>query len=205
NEALIAYQNGYVHLHTRVAIDAGSLNNPTFTEKQNNQLLITTIGKIIFNEIIPKEFPYMNEPTHSNLEIETPEEFFIDQGVNVKEAIEERAIVSPFKKGILGDIIAEVFKRYKISETSKMLDRMKDLGFNYSTKAGMTVGSSDIVVLDEKEEILQEAQGKVDSVLRQFRRGLITDEERYNRVISIWSDAKDVIQDKLMESLDASN
>ena len=205
NEALIAYQNGHVHLHTRVAIDAKSLNNPTFTEKQNSQLLLTTVGKIIFNEIIPKEFPYINEPTRSNLEVETPDTYFLEPGADVKEAIKERPLVHPFKKGILGDIIAEVFKQYKISETSKMLDRMKDLGFSYSTKAGMTVGISDIVVLEEKEEILEEAQKQVDGVLRQFRRGLITDEERYNRVISIWSDAKDDIQDKLMDSLDNSN
>src|SRR5690625_283201 len=86
-----------------------------------------------------------------------------------------------------------------------MLDRMKELGFIYSTKAGMTVGVSDIVDLKEKVVVLDEAQKQVDGVLRQFRRGLITDEERYNRVISIWSDAKDVIQDKLMDSLDSAN
>src|SRR5690625_4790061 len=114
NEALIAYQNGYVHLHSRIAVQAGSLNNPTFTEEQNNKLLLTTIGKIIFNEIIPKEFPYINEPTRTNLEIETPDNYFLDNGVNIKEEIEKHELVSPFKKGILGDIIAEVFKRYKI-------------------------------------------------------------------------------------------
>ena len=205
NEAITAYYNGHVHLHSRVALHAGSLNNQTFTEEQNNQLLVTTIGKIIFNEIIPETFPYINEPTKSNLEEKTPEIYFLDKGVNVKEEIEKRELVPPFKKGILGDIIAEVFKQYKISETSKMLDRMKDLGFSYSTKAGMTVGISDIVVLKEKQELLDEAQAQVDSVQRQFRRGLITEEERYNRVITIWSDVKDVIQDKLMESLDKMN
>jgi len=205
NEAIMAYHNGYVHLHTRVAIAASSLNNPTFTEEQNNQLLVTTIGKIIFNEIIPEAFPYINEPTLTNLEEETPEKYFIGKGVNVKEEIASRETVSPFKKGILGDIIAEVFKRYKISETSKMLDRMKDLGFKYSTTAGMTVGVSDIVVLEEKPELLEEAQEKVDRVQASFKRGLITEEERYSRVISIWSDVKDVIQDKLMESLDHLN
>ncbi len=66
-----------------------------------------------------------------------------------------------------------------------MLDRMKDLGFKYSTRAGITVGVSDIVVLPEKDEILEEAQDKVDKVMKQFRRGLITEEERYDRVISI--------------------
>ena len=86
-----------------------------------------------------------------------------------------------------------------------MLDRMKDLGFKYSTKAGITVGVADIVVLPEKGEILEEAQDKVDKVLKQFSRGLITEEERYDRVISYWSAAKDVIQEKLMESLDNLN
>src|SRR5699024_4525396 len=143
-EAITAYQNEYVHLHTRVALYAGSLNKDTFTEEQNNQLLVTTIGKIIFNEIILQDYPYINEPTHSNLEEKITYKYLLDKGTNVKEEIDKREVIPPFKKGILGDIIAEVFKRYKISETSKMLDRMKDLGFNYSTKAGMTVGVSDI-------------------------------------------------------------
>ncbi|OKL35932.1 DNA-directed RNA polymerase subunit beta' [Domibacillus mangrovi] len=205
NEAILAYQNGYVHLHTRVAVAASSLENQTFTEEQNKQLLVTTVGKLIFNEILPDTFPYINEPTNSNLEVKTPEKYFIAAGVNVPEHIAEQEIVPPFKKGILGNIIAEVFKRFKITETSKMLDRMKDLGFKHSTKAGITVGVADIVVLGEKEGILHEAQAKVDNVMKQFRRGLITEEERYDRVISIWSAAKDVIQGKLMASLDIRN
>ena len=205
NEALLAYQNGYVHLHTRVAVSASSLKNPTFTDEQNKKLLATTVGKLIFNEILPRSFPYINEPTKENLEVETPEKYFIDPGVDVVEAIKEMPLVAPFKKKILGNIIAEVFKRYKITETSKMLDRMKDLGFKYSTKAGITVGVSDIVVLAEKQEIIDEAQKKVDNVMKQFKRGLITEEERYDRVISIWSAAKDVIQGKLMDSLENTN
>ncbi|SET72964.1 DNA-directed RNA polymerase subunit beta' [Oceanobacillus limi] len=205
SEAMLAYQNGYVHLHTRVAVQASSLNNRTFTDKQQNQLLLTTVGKLIFNEILPDSFPYINEPTKENLEVSTPSKYFVEDGTNIREEIKNREIIKPFKKGFLGDIIAEVFKRFQISETSKMLDRMKDLGFSYSTKAGMTVGVSDIVVLAEKEAILEEAQSKVDKVLKQFRRGLITEEERYDRVIAIWSQAKDTIQDKLMQSLDIRN
>ncbi|OLN23113.1 DNA-directed RNA polymerase subunit beta' [Domibacillus antri] len=205
NEAILAYQNGYVHLHTRVAVAASSLENQTFTEEQNKKLLVTTVGKLIFNEILPDTFPYINEPTSSNLEVKTPEKYFVDAGVDVREHIAKQEIVPPFKKKILGNIIAEVFKRFKITETSKMLDRMKDLGFRHSTKAGITVGVADIVVLGEKEEILKEAQAKVDNVMKQFRRGLITEEERYDRVISVWSAAKDVIQGKLMESLDKRN
>ncbi|WP_068677173.1 DNA-directed RNA polymerase subunit beta' [Oceanobacillus sp. Castelsardo] len=205
NEAMIAYQNGYVHLHTRIAVKASTLNNQTFTEEQNSQLLLTTVGKLIFNEILPASFPYINEPTRLNLEEKTPENYFVNPGTNIKEEIKNRELVKPFKKGFLGDIIAEVFKLYKITETSKMLDRMKDLGFSYSTKAGMTVGISDIVVLPEKQAILDEAQEKVDKVLKQFRRGLITEEERYDRVISIWTITKDTIQAKLMESLSNRN
>ncbi|MGP1910403.1 DNA-directed RNA polymerase subunit beta' [Metabacillus sp. JX24] len=205
NEALLAYQNGYVHLHTRIAVQASSLPNESFTDEQRKKLLVTTVGKLIFNEILPPSFPYMNEPTKSNIEDETPEKFFIDANVNVKEFIQSQEIISPFKKGILGKIIAEIFKKFHITETSKMLDRMKDLGFRYSTKAGITVGVSDIIVLREKEEILKEAQAKVDNVLKQFKRGLITEEERYERVISIWSASKDVIQGKLMASLDKRN
>ncbi|MEH7383195.1 DNA-directed RNA polymerase subunit beta' [Bacillus sp. JJ1533] len=205
NEAILAYQNGYVHYHTRVAVHAGSLNNETFTDEQNNMLLMTTVGKLIFNEILPKSFPYINEPTKTNLEVKTPEKYFIPKGANVKELIQSQEQIDPFKKKILGNIIAEVFKRFKITETSKMLDRMKDLGFKHSTKAGITVGVADIVVLAEKEEILAQAQAKVDNVLKQFRRGLITEDERYDRVISIWSAAKDNIQNKLMASLDKRN
>ncbi|BDG45540.1 MULTISPECIES: DNA-directed RNA polymerase subunit beta' [Parageobacillus] len=205
DEALLAYHNGYVHLHSRIAVHAGSLKNETFTEEQNNKLLITTVGKLIFNEILPNSFPYINEPTTENIEGRTPDKYFLDKGANVKEEIRKRELVPPFKKKVLGQIIAEVFKRFKITETSKMLDRMKDLGFQYSTKAGITIGVADIVVLPEKQEILEEAQAKVDTVLKQFRRGLITDEERYERVISIWSAAKDKIQDRLMKSLDKRN
>ena len=205
NEALVAYQNGYVHLHSRVAVNAGSLGNPTFSEEQNNMLLMTTVGKLIFNEILPKTFPYINEPTQENLEVKTSERFFVEKGANVVDRIKAQPIIDPFKKGYLGKIIAEVFKRFKITETSKMLDRMKDLGFKYSTKAGITVGVADIVVLEEKKQIIIDAQTKVDNVMKQFRRGLITEDERYDRVISIWSAAKDEIQAKLMKSLDRRN
>jgi DNA-directed RNA polymerase subunit beta' len=205
NEALLAYQNGYVHLHTRVAVNAGTLNKQSFTEKQNKMLLITTVGKLIFNEILPESFPYMNEPTKQNIEEKTPDNYFVETSVNVKEHIAAQEEIAPFKKGILGKIIAEIFKKFHITETSKMLDRLKNLGFRYSTKAGITVGVSDIIVLKEKQEIIGEGQNKVDNVLKQFRRGLITEEERYERVISIWSAAKDNIQGKLMASLDKRN
>jgi DNA-directed RNA polymerase subunit beta' len=205
NEVLLAYQNGHAHLHTRIAIAAGSLNNQTFSEEQSKMLLLTTVGKVIFNEILPETFPYINEPTDFNLQVETPSKYFVPTTTDVRKHIAEEELVSPFKKKILGNIIAEVFKRFHITETSRMLDRMKNLGFKYSTRAGITIGISDIVVLPDKGKVLEEAQDKVDKVLKQFRRGLITEEERYDRVISYWSAAKDVIQEKLMKSLDNLN
>ncbi|WP_188208017.1 DNA-directed RNA polymerase subunit beta' [Alkalibacillus aidingensis] len=204
-EAITAYDNGYVHLHSRIGVQASSLENPQFTEEQNKKVIVTTVGKLIFNEILPESFPYINEPTSSNLEVATPDVYFVDTSEDLKEVLKNRDLVKPFKKGILGDIISEVFKYYKLSETSKMLDRMKDLGFKYSTKAGITIGVSDIVVLGDKQEVLEKAQEKVDKVLKQFRRGLITEEERYDRVVAIWTEAKDVIQDKLMDSLGTLN
>ena len=86
-----------------------------------------------------------------------------------------------------------------------MLDRMKDLGFKFSSKAGITVGVADIVVLPDKQQILDEHEKLVDRITKQFNRGLITEEERYNAVVEIWTDAKDQIQGELMQSLDKTN
>ncbi|WP_072218498.1 DNA-directed RNA polymerase subunit beta', partial [Listeria monocytogenes] len=205
NEAQLAYQNGYVHLHSRIAVFAGSIPNERFTDEQRNQLLITTVGKLIFNTILPKSFPYINEPTKFNLEIETPAKYFVDTTTDVRAHIAAQELIDPFKKKILGNIIAEVFKKFHITETSKMLDRMKDLGFKISTKAGMTVGIADILTLEEKHEILEKAHDTVEKITKSFRRGLITDDERYERVIGVWNAAKDEIQGKLILSLDRLN
>ncbi|SDJ09261.1 DNA-directed RNA polymerase subunit beta' [Natribacillus halophilus] len=205
NEAITAYQNGYVHLHTRIALPVSSMGDMVFPDKVKDQLLLTTIGKLLFNEILPDSFPYINEPSANNLENETPERYFVPKGTDVKAHFAEMELVDPFKKGFLGDIIAEVFKKFQVTETSRMLDSMKDLGFYYSTKAGITVGVSDVEVLPEKQEILDDAEDKVNRVTKQFKRGLITEEERYDKIISIWSEAKDTIQERLMKTLDSSN
>ena len=209
NEVLKAYANGYVHLHSRIGVHAASFNNPTFTEEQNKKILLTSVGKVIFNEIIPDSFAYINEPTQTNLENKTPEKYFIapteigEKGL--KAYFDEQPLIKPFNKNFLGNIIAEVFNRFSITDTSMMLDRMKDLGFKFSSKAGITVGVSDIVVLPDKQDILDEHEKLVEKVTKQFNRGLITDFERYNAVIEIWTDAKDQIQSELMGSLEETN
>lgn len=209
NEVLKAYANGFVHLHTRIGVHASSFNNPTFTEEQNKKILATSVGKIIFNEIIPDSFAYINEPTQENLERKTPNRYFIDPTTlgegGLKEYFENEELIEPFNKKFLGNIIAEVFNRFSITDTSMMLDRMKDLGFKFSSKAGITVGVADIVVLPDKQQILDEHEKLVDRITKQFNRGLITEEERYNAVVEIWTDAKDQIQRELMQSLDKTN
>lgn len=209
NEVLKAYANGFVHLHTRIGVHASSFNNPTFTEEQNKKILATSVGKIIFNEIIPDSFAYINEPTQENLERKTPNRYFIDPTTlgegGLKEYFENEELIEPFNKKFLGNIIAEVFNRFSITDTSMMLDRMKDLGFKFSSKAGITVGVADIVVLPDKQQILDEHEKLVDRITKQFNRGLITEEERYNAVVEIWTDAKDKIQGELMQSLDKTN
>ncbi|WP_035065124.1 DNA-directed RNA polymerase subunit beta' [Carnobacterium maltaromaticum] len=211
-EAITAYQSGYVHMHSRIGVQTDNIyresNHPIekpFSDWQKERILITTVGKLLFNEIMPPEFPYLNEPTNFNLEDSTPDKYFVEAGTDIPAHIKKQDLILPFKKKNLGNIIAEVFKKFHITETSKMLDRMKDLGYKHSTRAGITVGIADIVVLHEKQEVLDDAHNQVDNVTKQFRRGLITDEERYERVIAIWNKAKDPIQIKLMESLDAKN
>ncbi|MCD0935322.1 DNA-directed RNA polymerase subunit beta', partial [Staphylococcus aureus] len=193
----------------RIGVHASSFNNPTFTEEQNKKILATSVGKIIFNEIIPDSFAYINEPTQENLERKTPNRYFIDPTTlgegGLKEYFENEELIEPFNKKFLGNIIAEVFNRFSITDTSMMLDRMKDLGFKFSSKAGITVGVADIVVLPDKQQILDEHEKLVDRITKQFNRGLITEEERYNAVVEIWTDAKDQIQGELMQSLDKTN
>lgn len=209
NEVLKAYANGYVHLHTRIGVHANSFNNPTFTDEQNSKILATSVGKIIFNEIIPDSFAYINEPSQANLERTTPDKYFVDptqlgEG-GLKEYFDNTELIEPFNKKFLGNIIAEVFNRFSITDTSMMLDRMKDLGFKFSSKAGITVGVSDIVVLPDKQDILDEHENLVERVTKQYNRGLITEDERYNAVVEIWTDAKDQIQGELMQSLEKTN
>lgn len=209
NEVLKAYANGYVHLHTRIGVHANSFNNSTFTDEQNSKILATSVGKIIFNEIIPDSFAYINEPSQANLERTTPDKYFVDptqlgEG-GLKEYFDNAELIEPFNKKFLGNIIAEVFNRFSITDTSMMLDRMKDLGFKFSSKAGITVGVSDIVVLPDKQDILDEHEKLVERVTKQYNRGLITEDERYNAVVEIWTDAKDQIQGELMQSLEKTN
>lgn len=205
SEAINAYHHGYVTLHSRIAVPVKSLEKTTFTEKQKEALLVTTVGKLIFNEIFPKDFPYINEPTKNNFN-GTPDKYFIfEKGVNVREFIQALDDPGALMKKHLGAIIAECFRRFGTTQTAVILDKVKELGYAYSTKAGITISVSDVKVPPEKQEILEEAEQKADLVMKQYRRGLITEDERYERVISIWNQAKDQISHVLMNSMEKDN
>ncbi len=206
NEAVSAYQRGTASLHARVAIPAKALGKTSFTEKQQSGMLITTVGRIIFNEIFPESFPYINEPTRANLYQGIPDHYFIyEKGTNVLEFMKAVPQTGAIGKEYLGTIIARCFEVYHTTLTSVILDKIKQLGFTYSTRAGITVGVADVVVPPEKTALLAESDKKVAVITNQYRRGLITNEERYDRVIEIWSRTKDELTDILMKSMDRYN
>ena len=204
NEALMSYDRKEIDLHTRIALPVSSFKYKLFTESQKDKYLVTTVGKIIFNEILPDTFPYINEGTKENVENITPNKYFLEMGTNIPEAIKEMELVEPFVQKTLEMLIAQVFKRYKTTETSMMLDKLKDLGFKYSTIAGITVSASDVVRSNEKERIIAESKAKVEKVNKQFQRGLITEQERYASVIEIWTQANDEVK-KELKSLSEGN
>lgn len=206
NEAVSAYQRGTASLHARVVIPARALNKTSFTDKQQEALLVTTVGRIIFNEIFPPEFPYINEPTKRNLFEGTPDLYFIhEKGANIQEILQSIPQSGAVGKDYLGQIIARCFDIFHTTLTSVILDRIKQIGFTYSTRAGITIAVADVIVPQEKVEILKESEEKVKVITNQYRRGLITNDERYDRVIEIWSDTKDRITEILMKSMDRYN
>jgi DNA-directed RNA polymerase subunit beta' len=204
DEAVMAYRNGYVHLHTRVGIATDSLNKP-WKDNQKHKVMMTTVGKILFNAIMPEGLPYLQEPNNANLTEGTPDKYFLEPGSDIKAAIAELPINQPFKKKNFGNIIAEIFKRFRTTETSALLDRLKDLGYYHSTLAGLTVGIADIPVIDNKAEIIEESHERVEQIKKQFRRGMITDDERYAAVTDEWRSAKEKLEKRLVEKQDPKN
>ena len=199
NEVLMAYERREITLHTRIALPVNSFRHKIFPDSYLDKYLVTTPGKILFNEIFPDTFQYINDGSAENIEKTTPKKYFINRGENIPEKIKEMPLVDALNKGALGKIIAQIYKRYQTTETSVMLDKLKDLGFKYSTLSGISIAISDIRESVKKPEILKESQEMVDTVNKQFKRGLITEEERYNKVIEIWNGAKKQVQKELEE------
>ena len=197
NEALMAYSRREIDLHTRIVVPVNSFKHKVFLDSHKNQYLVTTVGKLIFNEILPDSFPYINEPSDENIEKYTPNKYFIAAGENIREKIKDIPKANAFNKGTLEKIIAQMFKKYRTTETSIMLDKLKDLGFKYSTYAGITISAADVIASKNKDAIIEASEAEVKKVNKQYQRGLITDKERFDLVISIWDKAKKDIEKEL--------
>ena len=209
DEILMAYSTGVVHLHSRIAVPANAVGKTCFTEEQNQKYLVTTVGKIIFNQALPADFPYVNEANAKNL-VRTPDEDFLPMGSDLKKEIAERPLHGEFKKKDLGNLIAAVFDKYKngdgfvnskTTRTSDVLDNLKDMGYLYSTVAGMTVALSDIKVAPHKNEMVEEGRKQADVLNRLRDRGLLTPQEWEAQFSKLWADVKDKVGDTLMASL----
>ena len=213
NEVEHAYEKGEIQFHTRVALPARTLNKPFVhidpklketnpdeyqrlvdkNEDLKSQFIITTYGKLIFNNVFPQEFSYVNENTQANLSIGTNECFFVRHANETRIRAVKLPLCEPFKKKFLSMIISEVFRQAKLAETSNTLDKMKDLGFYYSTLAGITVSAFDVMKIDKKNEIIKEAEKKVQRYNKLLRQGTMKNSERKQNVIAVWSKAtKDI-------------
>ena len=216
DEAYLAYKNNEITLHTRIFLDPKSISSAKFTSAQLKKFVLTTVGKMIFNKILPEEFPYINEPSLTNLVDKTPDKYFMERHISLTdyqnfvsnnpelqnlEHPEKKVKVRPFSKKFLSMIIDEVFKRYHITETSKMLDNLKDLGFKYSTISGLTISASDVIVLEEKDELIKQAEANIDEVTEMYNIGLITNKERRNLVTKEWQDVRNRTEKQLWENL----
>ncbi len=211
DEVMLAYQTKQIHLHNRIAIPGHVLHKDGFTEEMNNSYLITSVGKIIFNEIFPSDFPYlqnlsMDKKVYGDEKINLKgdmKEFFVPKGTNIKEYIASLPTCTPFGKKHLGAIINEVFNRYGTTKTSVVLDKMKDQGFKYATFAGITVSIADINVIQGKDELVAEGDKKVAKINNLYRKGLLTNKERYKQVIDVWGDkgVKKQVEDLLKKKM----
>jgi len=200
-EAITAYDLGYLDLQARIFIRASGFKGRDFVRRK--KYLLTTVGKIIFNDVFPKDFPYMNNADFKN---SLPEECFVPfKGFDPQKVFEEVPRNNAIKKDFLADLIARCFRMYGNTRTAEILDQIKTLGFHYATRAGLTVAVSDIEVPHQKRGILQSAEEKVENTEQQYEEGLITEKERYDRVIELWGGAKDEVTDALMGGLNELN
>ena len=204
NEILMAYQTEQIHLHSRIAIPARALKKTSFTAEQQNKYLLTTVGKVIFNNMFPSDFPFLNEVSGENFKA-TPDRYFLEMGKDVKEAIRNLPITPAFKKKDLGKIIGEIFKRYSTEKTSQILDEIKDMGFKYSTVAGVTVSLSDIEVAPHKEDHVEYGKEKAEELKTLRKKGKLTMQEWERHLNKLWADVKDDIAKELLGNLPRKN
>lgn len=177
DEMLKAYYNGYVGIHARVKV------RRKLDKNDRGVLVESTVGRFIFNEHIPQDLG------------------FVDRSVD-KYSLEIDTLVD---KKVLGTIVEKCYIKHGNTVTAAVLDEIKELGFKYSTKGAITISMEDVIVPKEKEELISKAEEEVDKFEKSYRRGLISDEERYEKVIEIWNKTTEEVTEALMKSLDRMN
>ncbi len=182
NEAIMAYENQYITLHSRITVRVSKVNEKGETV---SGLIETTLGRLIFNEILPQDLGYVDRSDPAN---------FLKPEVDFLVA-----------KKQLKQILERVINTHGTFKTAEVLDDIKATGYKYSTKAAMTVSISDMTVPAQKPEMLAAAQETVDKITRNYKRGLITDEERYKAVVETWTETDKELTDVLLKGLDQYN
>ncbi len=196
DEALKYYEMGKVHLHNRIALPAKALRKTCFTPEQENCYVVTTIGKIIFNLIFPKDFPYINSNKEENL-IANLDSDFVKKGTNIKEYIKNLPCKEPIAKKHITKLINNIYHRYGTMKTSAILDKIKDYGYKYSTISGLTVAYSDISNVPTKDALVKKGDEQVKRIESLFEKGLLTDQERHQKVVDVWSKINSEVGDEV--------
>ena len=182
NEAILAYENGACTLHSKIKVRVSKKNGEG---KTVSGIVESTLGRFLFNEILPQDLGYVDRSKPENLLL--PE---VDFHVGKKQ---------------LKQILEKVINIHGASVTAEVLDLIKSTGYKYSTRAAMTVSISDMTVPAQKKEMLDEAQTMVDRISQNYRRGLITEEERYRAVVETWNETDKKLTDVLLAGLDKYN
>ena len=181
NEAILAYENKIVGLHAPIKVRMTKEINGEIV----HQMIDATVGRLIFNEKIPQDLGFVDRTNPENIfKLE------VDFLTTKKE---------------LGKIVDKCIRAHGLTETAEVLDNIKSLGFKFSTRGAITVGVDDMKVPEAKKEYLKEAEAAVDKITKDYMRGLISDEERYNLVIQTWTETNDKVTDALMSNLDKFN
>ena len=202
NEVQMAYANGVVSLHNRIAIPASAIHKDEGTgipEGVMHKYLITSVGKVIFNEVFPDDFRYINDKPETSLE-EMKSWFVSSEDLKnalgkkfdeVENPVAEYIATLPLKSAIgkkqLGPLIDMIFRQYGTSKTSAVLDKIKDQGFKYSMISAVTVAISDINDVNGKQELVEKGNAQVDKIENFYRKGYLTKEERHKKIVDVWN------------------
>ena len=204
--AKAAYDAGVVALHARIVVrmpEDKKLLRHDGADPEDTRRIVTTVGKLIFNDVFPKEFPYINSAESSFDERLTSGDF-VGRGANVEELLRPPGLRrrKPATKSFLNKLVGVLHRKYGNARTAEILDAIKRLGFHYATVSGTTVGIEDVRIPEEKAGIIAEAERKVEQIEGQYRRGLLLEDEKYNLIIDVWTEARERVQKAMVSHLD---